>query len=129
VGDLDATATPSAEEPGDGQALNTVRLIGADGQPLREEGRSRAALRLLMIPEAVARSVAVTRVPSPVAATEDRPMPAPPTATQIGSAHMLGAAGMNAASQPAMIISPAAMTCCGRPGRALARECGVDDDG
>ena len=60
-----------------------------------------------MIPEAVPRTATGTLVPSLVAATEDSPMPAPPTATHTGSAHVLLAAGMSAASQTAMIARPA----------------------
>src|SRR6185437_13298359 len=54
-----------------------------------------------------------TLVPSLVAATEDRPIPAPPTATHIGSAHVLLAAGMSAASETAMIARPALTRRCG----------------
>src|SRR6185437_10325980 len=39
---------------------------------------------VLMTPEAVPRAATGTLVPSLVAATEDRPMPAPPSATQAG---------------------------------------------
>lgn len=47
---------------------------------------------VLMIPEAVPRAATGTLVPSLVAATEDSPMPAPPTATQTGGAQLLPAA-------------------------------------
>jgi hypothetical protein len=40
-----------------------------------------------MIPAAAPRAAAGTLVPSLIAATEDRPMPAPPAATHSGSAH------------------------------------------
>ena len=63
---------------------------------------------VLMIPEAVPRSAAGTLVPSLVAATEDRPIPAPPAATHIGRAHVLLAAGVSAASETAMIVRPVA---------------------
>ena len=78
---------------------------------------------VLMIPEAVPRAATGTLVPSLVAATEDRPIPAPPAATHTGSAHVLLAAGMSAASQTAMIARPALMSRCAghraRPGRPV----------
>ena len=66
-----------------------------------------------MIPEAVPRVATGTLVPSLVAATEDRPIPAPPAATHIGSAHVLLTAGMSAASETAMIARPALTRRCG----------------
>ena len=85
---------------------------------------------VLMIPEAVPRAATGTLVPSLVAATEDRPMPAPPAATHTGSAHVLLAAGMSAASQTAMIARPAlTRRCGGHRASAGAATRGAGDDG
>src|SRR5579872_1554410 len=57
---------------------------------------------VLMIPAAVARSRAATLVPRVVAATEESPIPPPPTMTVKGTVHAPAAEEIGAASQIAM---------------------------
>src|SRR6266536_640828 len=72
---------------------------------------------VLMIPDAVPRNLSATVVPRVVAATEDRPSPAPAAATQVGRAQPCAAPAVSAASATAITPSPVVIA-----GRGLSWE-------
>ncbi len=115
-----AAAAPTAQATsGDG--------VPAAGMPLVAAAmRSRTAMPtavpswavVLIMPDAPPRQRRPTSVPTPVAATEDSPMPIPAPAVHSGTAHQKRADGISAASAAAMTARPAATTCCGRRWRS-----------